>query len=303
MPTVSKQTTAVNSVNKAPAGSILSRAIPVEELEETHQKFVLYGSNRVGKTSMSVMWPKPLLLISFEPGTTGGAKSVKKVPGVTFLQITSKDDAIKLASELKVRNDFKTHVLDTVTSLQDIILKEIMGYDDLVLQQNWGSVGREQYGVRAERCKEVLRAFRDLKCHTVFVAQEKDHSPPQDNGSKLTRGLQLESFFAADLGGATVKWMHDGCDYICRLYIEKEVITTERQVSVGGKMQVSKEEVVTGRQVRKLLTMYHQNYAAGLRSETPEAVPEYIQAATPKEMYDAIQMVISGKKTDKGKYG
>lgn len=302
MPVVNKQTARPVQPAKVPAvnGSILASAVAVGDLKDDYVNFVLYGINRCGKTTLSCQFPKPLLLVSFEPGNTGGAASVKKVPGVKFLRITSKAMAIALAHELRDSQagvcdlpdpryngkTYQTHVLDTCTSLQDMLLKELMGLENVPVQLNWGTVGEDYYRARSEQAKEVMRLYRDLPCNTVFVAQEKDHQPPQDRKNKLIRGLELESFFAADLGGATVKWMHDACDYIGRLYIDKETRTTTSKVQ-GKDVTMTVE---TGRSVRRLRTLFHPNYAAGFRSATPDKVPEYIEEPT----WDKILKVIQG---------
>lgn len=278
--------------------SILARAIPVGQLETDWFKFVLYGVNRVGKTTLACQWDKPLLLISFEPGEkSGGAKSVKKIAGVEYVNIGSGTQAIKLARELTSDTHYKTHVLDTVTSLQDIVLKELMHLAEVPVQLNWGLVTMDQYRERSEKTKEILRLYRDLKCNTNFVAQEKDHNPPESR-KVLTRSIQVESFFAADLGGATVKWMHDSCDYIGRLYLDKETKLVKGQAAqLHGKTIPGEDRLEeTGRIVRRLRTMLHPNYAAGFRSENPDAVPEYIEAVTPAEMYQKIMQVAKGIK-------
>lgn len=307
MPVVGRQI--ANQKKSVQNGSILSSVVPVVELVEDWIKFVLYGRNRVGKTTLACKFPKPLLLISFEPGATGGSRSISKVPGVHFVRITSKAAAIQLAKELRTDKTFKTHVLDTCTSLQDMILKELMNLEEMPVQLNWGSVPQDFYRERSEQAKSVMQFYRDLPAHTVFVAQEKDHNPPKDENNRVVdklareRSMTDESFFASDLGAGTVKWMHDSCDYIARLYIEKEIkVKTTEVRGPGGVVTKHESEYETGKQVRRLRTILHTNYAAGFRSPTPEAVPEWIEAVTPDEFYEAITMVIAGKKTAKGKY-
>jgi hypothetical protein len=271
-------------------GSILARAVPVEQIDTDFIKFVLYGQNRVGKTTLACQFPKPLLLVSFEPSQSGGATSVKKVQGVTYIRITTTEDALRLADELKSDTTFKSHVLDTATSYQDIILQEILKLPAVPEQLNWGMVSRDQYRERSEKTKEALRPFLNLKAHTVICAKERDHNPPDKEKPKILRGFQAESFFASDLGGATVGWLHDACDYIGRLYIDKEVAVRTTKNRVTGADE--QEEYETGRTVRRLRTMYHPNFAAGFRSCDPESVPEFIDNPT----FDRIYQVIQGKK-------
>lgn len=287
--------------------SVLSQAVAVEDIKDDYINFVLYGQNRTGKTTLACGFPKPLLLISFEPGNTGGAASVKKIPGIKFIRITKKVQAVMLARELRDAKGgicdlpdpaykgkrYATHVLDTCTSLQDVILKELMDLENVPVQLNWGAVPEDFYRERSEQAKEVMRLYRDLPVHTVLVAQERDHNPPKTERNKLLRRSAVESLFAADLGAATVKWMHDACDYVAQLFIDKEVVTRTFKVKgLDGKEETVTQDEETGRLVRKLRTMFHPNYFAGFRSPTPEAVPECILRPT----WEKVVAVIKGER-------
>lgn len=291
MPQISRQTpntpstTSRNPASSSSGSSILSRGVPIAEVKDDSIKMVIYGQNRVGKTTLACQFPKPLLLIAMEPTKTGGARSVSKVKGVTFLRIESSREAVRLAEELRGNTTFKTVVVDSVTSYQDIILKEILNLPSLPEMLSWGTVSQDQYRERSEKTREALRPYLNLACHVVLTAKEKDHNPPSESRNKLTRGAQLESFFAADLGGATVGWLHDACDYIARLYIDKETIT--KKVKIAGEVIEREEE--TGKSVRRLRTMYHPNYAAGFRSANPERVPEYIDNPSFDKIYSIIE--------------
>ena len=285
MPQVNRQRPAVTKRAAAPAGSLLDSAVDVGDLPDSSIKMVIYGENRVGKTTLACQFPKPLLLVGLEPNQTGGALSVRKVPGVKFLRLETVAAVLQLAGEL-VGNDhgYATVVIDSATSLQDIILKEILGLPAVPDMLTWGSAGRDEYRERSEKTRECLRPFLNLACHTVLTAKQRDHNPPKDDKPRIVKGLTIESFFAADLGGATVGWLHDACDYICRLYIAKETVT--RTVQVGKTQQHHEEE--TGRLVRRLQTMYHPNFAAGFRSQNPDGVPPYVDEPT----YDKIRAII-----------
>lgn len=335
MPQIIRQTAKPIAVKRpvAPA-SILSQAIPVVDLLESYIKMVIYGTNRVGKTTLACGmidektgkeipgsgFPKPLLLIAFEPNMTGGAQSVKRINGVTYIKITHSHDAINLANELSKSNlsnwkmengvlvrikdslgrpvytglPFVTHVLDTATSYQDLILQEILNLPAVPEQLNWGMVSTDDYRQRSEKTKEALRPFLNLPVHTVILAKEKDHKP-QEERNKLLRSVQLESFFASDLGAATVSWLHDACDYIARLFLAKETVMKQYKNVVGTgankKETITSREEETGKIIRRLRTMYHPNYAAGFRSCNPSKVPEHIDAPT----FDKIHKIIKGE--------
>lgn len=296
MPTIQKQHPTRVVPKPSSNGSVLARAVPVSDLKDDFLKFLIYGRNRTGKTTLACQFEKPLLIVSFEPGKRGGAKSVKKVAGVEFVRIEATEDAILLARELKTDRTFKSHLLDSASSLQDVALKELMGLDEAPVQLNWGLVPENVYRERSEKAKEIMRLFIDLPANTIITALEKDHKKPSERTSKLMRGFEPESFFAADLGGATVDWLHNACDYIGQLYMAREVVTRKSKHKIAGKEVEHSEEVETGKIVRRLRTMYHPNFAAGFRSENPSSVPEFIEAKSPEEMYAKIVKVIRGEK-------
>jgi hypothetical protein len=306
-------------------GSMLARAVPVAELDWSEWYSVLiYGTNRVGKTTLACQFEKPVALVSFEPSPfTGGAVSVKKMAGVDhFLVIPSTAEerwpkgrqlpvvgtmgAVQLAEELMEDERYKTVVLDGGTSLQDVALCELMDLPELPAQmkvarskddRSWGVATSDNYMDRSAKAKEVLRKFLNLRKHRVILCKERDHNPPRDEKGnvrrdKLTRGLTLESFVAADLGQATAGWLMDACDCVCRLYLAEEIKTEEYLVAGVKTMQ----EVGTGKMVRRLLTQLHTNFAAGVRSASPDNVPEFVEGRTPQELHRRLMQVLRGEK-------
>jgi hypothetical protein len=101
----------------------------------------------------------------------------------------------------------------------------------------------------------------------------------------LDHSLQQESFIAPALGGATVGWLQDRCDCICRLVVAEEEIVKE--VKIGKSVHRMLEK--TGKYVRYLRTGYHPNYAAGVRSANPEKIPEVIVKPTMKKLLEVIR--------------
>jgi hypothetical protein len=315
MPVIKKQTpTQPNPINglSAPTGSVLSEVIDVRDLQSDYLRLVVYGRNRVGKSHLACKFRKPLLLVSFEPAMSGGATTVKLEQGIKFIHIVArgkrdhrgkvsteeaKDKAVRLAVELQGNCPFATVVLDTITSLQDVILQQIVARDEVIDQLNWGEITEAQYRERSDDLRKALRPWMSLQSDLIFLAQEKDHNPPKDRTkSKLLRGLQHESFFAEDIGGATAKWLHDSCDYITQLYLDKEWKKVLKPGVLGKPGRWVDEP--TGRQVRRLRCMYHVNYAAGFRSPNPDLVPEYIDNPTAEKVY----AVIRGERVDGAYY-
>jgi len=293
MPRVTKQTT--KPKKKPRENSILSRAVPVASVRSTYLRTVIYGENRVGKTTFACTFPKPLLLVSYEPADAGGVESVTDVDGVEVLQLGTKDELLNLAAELKNGSPYKTHVLDTGTSFQDAVLRELLGLEKLPEQLGFGTVGKTNYIRRAEITKESLRPFMGLPAHTVVLNKEKDHRPRDKDNYDFTppfvAGLKLDSFIASDMGGAITGWLHDCCPYVCRLYLTPE--TEEQGIKVAGKVRtVSKE---TGRQERRLLLQLQPNFAAGFRAPTRVKVPDYVRIANDGRGFQILWDIIQGK--------
>lgn len=301
-------------------GSVLSRAIPVGDIRDSWIKMLLYGGNGIGKTTLACQFPKPLLLLSYERCPSGGARSVRRMPGVTWLRVGLPDgvdpndptveikaadviaDTERLAAELRVSNPFKTVVFDHVTVFQDWVLESVTGA--YVVQQGKGKVTTDQYVQRAELTKGMLRPWVDLPCDTVFIGKEKDHNPPKEEKVSATtgkvqpdlrprwlRGMQQESFVTVELGGGTTGWLQDAVDYGCRLYMDREVKVTESKSTIQGKEVVHRDVAETGNFVRALRVKYHPNYFSRFRADNPDELPDAIEAPT----WAKIQAAIEGR--------
>ena len=286
MPKIRRHPT--NLPERKPSGaSILSRAVPVEQLEDPHIHMLLYGRNGAGKTTLACQFPKPLLLVAVEPSKTGGARSVRRVEGVQVVRLLESDDVELLGRELVAQCEFATVVPDSASSLDEMVLADICGWSQTANMLRWGKVTQDQYTERSERMRKILRNYLELEAHVVIIANEKDHNPPEGKRNPMVRGIQDESFFAAAMGGGTARWLQDSCDYIAQLYVDRETKRVTRKVA--GKEVTSQEE--TGRFIRKLRCGYHPNFAVRFRSETPEEVPDAIVEPT----FEKIQAVIGGE--------
>lgn len=301
-----------------PAGSVLSEAISVADIRDLYVKMVLYGDNGIGKTWLACDFEKPLLLLSFEPGEagTGGARTVQRVPGVEFLRVLpTKGRAGKVAEAATAKlfrlaeefqkghglcslpgqyagRPFRTVVIDSVTSLQDRVLAELMGLDWVPNQidPSENRDNKKMYTTRAEQTKNCLKPWVDMPVHTIFIGKEIDHYKPEeperddkgrtkvDMRPRFVRGMRPESRFAVQLGGATAGWLNDSCDFLCRLYMDREV------------EDVAGTPVETGKFVRCLRIGFHPNYAARFRSPDFDLPDEIIRPT-----YAKIAAAIEGR--------
>lgn len=301
MPPRAVKTVPNHRVELVPSGNLLSQAVDVSKLRYSHMKVVIYGQNRVGKTVLACQFPKPLLLLSFEPEENGGARSVTDIEGVKFIKVESSRHALELAQELQSDKYFESVVLDSATSYQDLFLQELMGLSKLPETLSWGTVSDTQYRQRSEKVKEGMRPFLALKKHTVVTAKEKDHrnKTGEDRSksmkSKLVRVNEVlpDSYIAEDLGGAAAMWLNDACD-ITRLTISKEVQVVKSTVELLGQTQEVEESVETGRNVHRLWVKWRADMAGGLR--TPfRGCPEFIEEEDPEKMYRKLHQILHGE--------
>lgn len=335
MPPISSRQTPPKAAPQvaAPAGSILATAIPTTSLVEEFVKICLYGRNRSGKTTLASKLKKPLLLISSEPDANGGATSVANEVGVSLIRVSDKllgqdargkwldasdpkcirKDKVKgaakvvaIANELAMSNPFRTVVLDTVTSLQDIILVELMGLPRVPDTMSWGMVPDGVYQQRAEKLRETVRPLLDLNdCHVVVIAQEKDHNAGEDRGgkNKVLAGsagytMQLGSFMAPALGPTNAQWLQDACGYVIQVY-EDEVMQEISVPQFDGDGKVAEpivQRVGTGRRQRHLRLLYHPNFAAGGRMMYDPDIPDSVTAKDPAGLYKALTHYIPALK-------
>lgn len=262
---------------------------------------LLYGRNRIGKTTLACQFPKPLVLLSLEPSKTGGAKSIRKVPGVEGEVVHDSATLMGYAQDLtNEKHGFKTVVLDSVSSLEKIVLMEIMGWDEPVEQLRVGKsspVQTEHYTDRSERMKKLLRPFLNLNMNVVILANEKDHNPPKDDKetgrrNSFSRGMQDNSFFAADTGAGMARWLMDSSDYIVQMTMDSEKKVEMIELVAGQAPQ--RIETETGRLVRRLRLGYHPNYAAGVRADfdPTKPLPDFIDGNTPAELYANFRKAI-----------
>lgn len=298
-----------------PPGSILASAIPVSSLKEEKFNLVLYGRNRSGKTTLAAQFDKPLLIISSEPDANGGATSISNIDGISLIRVAPEKlpgdrmqgsaKVVAIANELKENNPFKTVVLDTITSLQDVIYVELLGLPKIPDQMNWGVPPDGLYPARSEKLRATVRPLLDLKtCNVVILAQEKDHNASDDRGgkSKLLRGqrgeMQQGSFMAPALGSGTSGWLCDNCGYVIQIYeneVQQEVLVPQNNPD-GTPGEPIVTYVGTGKRQRHLRLLYHPNFAAGGRWQFDRNVPEFVTAPTPRELYKAMAKYIPSLK-------
>jgi hypothetical protein len=295
-------------------GSILGRGVDASAINFDRMKCCFYGDNGVGKTTLLGTFPKPLVLFSFEPTRTGGVGSIANVPGITVFrrgrpedvevgdaEFSTTKEAVEMARELRATRGggFATVGVESGTSLEWACLEELMAETDREMPATllFGTVPDGMYPMRTEKAKSVLREFLDIPTHVVVTAKEKDHNPPREdrvgkNGkvqpdlrNRVARGMQKESWVAPAMGFSSMSWLLDSCQYVSRLYFDREVMEVTNPLVPGESTQIE-----TGRFTLRMRCKQHPNFATRFQCPDPDRVPEFIENPT----YEKLLSVIGG---------
>ena len=176
-------------------------------------KLLLYGMSATGKTTFWATAPKPILALicsgGNKPGELRSINTAEYRKSITPLVVGSTDDFRRILRERK--KEYATLVLDHATGLQDLVLKEILGLEQIPAQKTFGLASREQYGQCVLQSKELLRELLGFRGNVVVVAQEREFNA--DNSSEL-----LTPYVGAGLTPSLTGWVNTACDYICQTY-------------------------------------------------------------------------------------
>jgi hypothetical protein len=276
---VMKQVPVKKPMPVAKAGSLLSKAVPISNLVDDYVHLLLYGRNGIGKTTLLQEFPKPMLVIAVEPSKTGGSRSIRRSPDTNSLvygkHFKSVAEFEKIGHELKATVPYETVAVDSGSSLDEIVLAEVLGYSETINMNRWGKVTQDQYTERSEIMRRILRPYIDYPKNLVIICNEKDHNSQEGKRNALVKEAQAQSYFAAAMGGGTTRWTQDACDFICQMYMENEVIRVKKTKKVavpGGKPrdEVYYEDEETGKFIRRLRMAYHPTTLPGVEERRPE---------------------------------
>jgi hypothetical protein len=240
--------------------SVLDRIRPIAFDESDGIRMMVYGRSGTGKTTLWSTFPKPILAI---------IASGSSQPG----ELRSVDTP-------ELRKVISTVVLDHVTGLQDMVLKEVLGLDEIPIQKSWGLATQQQYGTCILRCKELLSALLSVRANVVLVAQEKDFNT--DSESDL-----IAPAVGAALTPSLCGWVNSVCDYIVNTFLRQHEEVKEKNVN-GKTTQV---RVKTRKVEYCLRTGPHPVYCTKFRLPKGNPLPESIVDPD----YDKIMTIIRGQ--------
>lgn len=226
---VTKQKNIVKKKKSSTALTVLDRLGPIRF--NATVKLSLYGRSGSGKTTLACDFPKPLMLI----GTEDGTKSVHNISGIDYVRIKESPELGELVDHARESGKYKSVVLDTASNLQDMILREVLGLEELPPQKSWGMASRQQYGQCALQTKERLGQILNLADHydinAIIIAQERNFNEDADTDSE-----DLLPSIGSALSPSVTGWLNPACDYIGHTFIRNRY--GEKRIKLkGGKKE------------------------------------------------------------------
>jgi phage nucleotide-binding protein len=139
---------------------------------QTKIKMLLYGQPGLGKTTMALSAPKPLLI-----DCDGGLHRVNIAHRCNSLPVTSYNDVLEVLKE--DLSDYDTIVIDTGGKLLDFMASYIIQKNSKMGRSN-GSLTLQGYGERKMEFSAFCKLVSSLGKHLIFVAHRETRTEGDD---------------------------------------------------------------------------------------------------------------------------
>jgi len=247
---------------------------------KTNLVMLVYGRSGTGKTHFASTFPKPALYLDINER---GTETVASIPGIDVLRCEEwedfwgSDDTEGAYWYLAEGTKYKTVVIDQVTNLQDMAMREVRRQgrkteEDQFTQRNWGQLG----GL----LKTAISAYRELsdRYNIVFLAHERVF----DGGGEEEANNAIAPTIGARVIPSVGSFLDGAVDAIGSTFIRE---------------RTTKEGVKKVRHVDYCMrTGPHASYATKVRRPvTSGPIPDVIVNPT----YPKIMDLISGKSEPK----
>lgn len=238
MPTVSKQGASQISVNSTKFDKSPKSAWDLPQ----RIQLLVYGQSGTGKTTLWATFPKPILALICSGGSNPGELRSIDTPeyrkSITAVVVQSVSQVPQL---LEGANNYATVVLDHVSGLQDLFLKETLGIDELPAKKDWGIATWKQWGQSGVQTIECIRTLLNLAGHLVVAAQERVFRGSDEEGVTSDTIDVIQAMVGPSATPSVVRWIHPAFDYICQTVKKPKFKTTE--IDVAGTIEKVVEKI------------------------------------------------------------
>ena len=191
--------------------SVVKGIRDVETLEENHIA-LFYGKAGTGKTKTAATFPKPALVIDIN--NEKGLKTIKKMKGVKVAKVRTWDEFLDLYWWLREGQDFKTIILDQITSLQDLCMRAVR--DHFNMEPDDPFQGFKKFGKLSGDMKQWLGSYRELVdlYNIVFIAHLREFG-----GEGEGEDNEIDPSVSARVMPSIGSYVEGACDIIGNSFI------------------------------------------------------------------------------------
>lgn len=199
------------------------------EIFTNKMNILIYGDPGVGKTHLAgTAQDVPDMADIHVFNIDGGIMTLAYRGDIHATDIHSVGDLeqelFKIADKDPKYADTKTVVIDNITELQTLALENITTreYANRVKKNKTYSIDEiylEDYGVAGKQLARVLRGFRDLPIHVIYIAHRKDKMRPGTNVLDESKPNLADKLCTAVMG-----YM----DFVWYLYTADETVGDEK---------------------------------------------------------------------------
>jgi hypothetical protein len=214
-------------------------------------RLALYGKSGTGKTRFWATMPGPILALVCSGGKKPGElKSIdtpeyrKKIdPRI----INSTEDLKKMIAKAP---EYKTVVLDNVSGLLDLCVKEMLKLDEIPLTkakigvgkgESWSLVSRQQYGQLNIELKTYLRDLFNGSENVVIIGHERVFSSHDDETTSESDVMQPT--VGISITPQVAKWVEGACDYVAQMFIRPKTRLEKSVTEINGVKEVTETKV------------------------------------------------------------
>ncbi len=189
-------------------------------------KAVIYGASGSGKTYFTGTAPNPFYCNAENGLLTLFKRGMRDIKGA---KITCRLDLEKALQRLQKNDEkFETVIIDSISEINDILKGELE-------KKRGGSMELKDWNVLESQIKGILRGFRDLDMHVIFIAQEKTEKDDQKT-EKIVPELngKAATTIARYMDTVAYTYIDKGGNYRITMQPNEKLLTKNRGVDFVG---------------------------------------------------------------------